>query len=98
MHEKHYYVYLITNQRHTVIYVGFTSDLVRRIWEHRNHAVKGFTDKYNIEKLVYYEVFEDRDAALVREKQIKAGSRQKKMDLINKTNPDWRDLYDSILG
>jgi len=98
MQDRHYYIYFLTNKHNTVIYVGFTSNLIRRIWEHKNHVVKGFTDKYNTDKLVYYEVFEDRDSALAREKQIKAGSRQKKTDLINKTNPEWRDLYDSILG
>ena len=87
----------MTNKKNTVIYVGFTNDLIRRGWEHRHHVVKGFTNKYNIEKLVYFEVFEERDAAIAREKQIKAGSRQKKIDLINKINPGWQDLYSSII-
>jgi putative endonuclease len=73
-----------------------TSDLKRRVYEHRGKLLGGFTARYNIRKLVYYEVTDDIRAAIVREKQIKAGSRQKKMDLINAVNPDWRDLYDEI--
>lgn len=96
--EGNYYFYLLTNKNHTVIYTGFTANLIRRVWEHRNHVVRGFTNKYNVEKLVYYEVYEDKESALLREKQIKAGSRQKKLDLINKTNPEWRDLYNDIIG
>lgn len=96
--DGNYYFYLLTNKHNTVLYAGFISDLIRRVYEHKNHFVKGFTKQYNIEKLVYYEVYEDRDAALAREKQIKAGSRKKKIDLINKTNPEWRDLYNDIIG
>jgi len=93
---KQYCVYILTNWQNTVLYTGVTSDLKRRVYEHRGKLLGGFTARYNIRKLVYYEVTDDIRAAIVREKQIKAGSRQKKMDLINAVNPDWRDLYDEI--
>jgi len=92
-----YYFYLMANKHNTVLYAGFTSDLIKRVYEHKHHLVKGFTDRYNIEKLVYFEPCDSYDGALAREKQIKAGSRQKKEALINKTNPEWRDLYNEIV-
>jgi len=93
---KQYYVYIMTNVRNTVLYVGVTNDLVRRIYEHKEKLANGFTKKYDIVKLAYYEVFEDIENAILREKQIKAGSRQKKVELINSTNKEWRDLYDEL--
>jgi len=93
---KQYYVYIMTNVRNTVLYVGVTNDLIRRVYEHKCGLVDGFTKKYNIAKLVYYEVFEDIENAILREKQIKAGSRQKKVHLINSTNREWCDLYDEL--
>jgi len=93
---KQYYVYIMTNKRNTVLYTGITNDLKRRIYEHKEKLVDGFTKKYNITKLVYYEAFEDPENAIVREKQVKAGSRQKKIDLINNMNREWRDLYEGI--
>jgi putative endonuclease len=93
---KQYYVYIITNVRNTVLYVGVTNDLIRRIYEHKEKLVDGFTKKYNIIKLVYYEVSEDIENAILGEKQIKAGSRQKKVQLINNINREWRDLYDEL--
>jgi putative endonuclease len=93
---KSYYVYIITNDRNTVLYVGVTNDLVKRIYEHKNKQVSSFSNKYNLNKLVYYEVLEDIKAAIEREKQLKAGNRMKKEDLINKFNPEWRDLYSDI--
>jgi putative endonuclease len=86
----------MTNVRNTVLYVGVTNDLIRRIHGHKEKLVNGFTKKYNIVKLVYYEVFEDIENAILREKQIKAGSRQKKVQLINSVNEEWRDLYDEL--
>jgi putative endonuclease len=86
----------MTNNNNTVIYTGITNNLKRRVFEHRSKLVKGFTYKYNIVKLVYYEIFEDSFNAISREKQIKAGSRKKKNMLIGKMNPDWHDLYDEI--
>ncbi len=98
MDEKYYYFYLLANNWNTVLYAGVTSDLVRRVWEHKQGFVMGFTKKYNVHKLVYYEVFQDVENAISREKQVKAGSRQKKEDLINKMNPEWKDLFAEISG
>jgi putative endonuclease len=93
---KQCYVYIMTNIRNTVLYVGVTNDLIRRAYEHKERLVDGFTKKYNIVKLVYYEVFEDIENAILREKQTKAGLRQKKVQLINSMNREWRDLYDEL--
>ncbi len=87
-----YYVYIITNKHNTVLYTGVSNDLWRRVSEHKSKLVAGFTSRYNINKLVYYELFEDINAAIAREKQIKAGSRKKKIDLVNSMNPEWKDL------
>ena len=83
----------MTNKRNNVLYTGDTSNLQKRVYEHKEKIVKGFTLKYNIDKLVYYEVHSDSYSAISREKQIKAGSRQKKVDLINGMNKSWKDLY-----
>ena len=91
-----YYVYIMTNKRNTVLYTGVTNDLKRRVYEHKGKLVDGFTKKYNITKLVYYEIFQDPENAIMREKQIKAGSRQKKIDLINQMNREWQDLYEQL--
>lgn len=96
MFERQYYVYIATNKINTVLYIGVTNNLVRRIYEHKNKFVSSFTSKYNIAKLVYYEVFEDIEEAIKREKQLKGGSRKKKLDLIKKMNPMFKDLYDDI--
>ncbi|MCL9684932.1 GIY-YIG nuclease family protein [Legionella maioricensis] len=90
------YVYLITNKYNKVLYTGVTSDLIRRIYEHKHKMQKGFTQKYNIDRLVYYEVCGDIMSAIAREKQIKGWSRKKKNDLINTLNPNWDDLYQSL--
>jgi putative endonuclease len=79
-----------------VLYTGVTTDIKRRVYEHKQKIVEGFTKKYNISKLVYFEIFEDPYRAIEREKQIKGGSRQKKLDLINKTNKEFKDLYDGL--
>ena len=94
---KQYYVYILTNRWNTVLYTGITSNLKRRVYEHKHKMVKGFTEKYNIDKLVYYEIHNDVINAISREKQIKAGSREKKIKLIEGINPEWRDLYNEIL-
>ena len=94
---KQYYIYILTNQYNTVFYVGVTNNLIRRVYEHKNKLVKGFTSKYNIKKLVYYEVFSDVRDAIYREKQIKSWSRKKKIEMIEKFNPEWKDLYEEIL-
>ena len=90
------YVYLMTNKHDTVIYTGVTSDLRKRVYEHREGLAEGFTKKYNVKKLVYYEIADDIESAIAREKQIKGGSRKKKIDLIEKSNKDWDDLYLSL--
>ncbi len=84
----------MTNRKNTVLYTGVTNNSRRRVYEHKEKLVKGFTKKYNITKLVYCEVFDRIEDAIIREKQIKGGSRQKKIDLINSMNKDWRDLYE----
>jgi len=86
----------MTNKHDNVLYTGITNDLKRRVYEHKEKLVNGFTKKYNITKLVYCEVFDDPENAILREKQIKAGSRQKKIDLINSINRQWLDLYEEI--
>jgi putative endonuclease len=86
----------MTNKHNTVLYTGITNNLKRRVYEHKEKLVAGFTRKYNITKLVYYEVFEDPENAILREKQIKAGSRQKKIQLIRSINRGWQDLYKEI--
>jgi putative endonuclease len=87
-----YYVYIMTTHRNTALYTGVTNDLIKRVAEHKLKLVKGFTEKYNVIKLVYYEGFEDVPEAINREKQIKAGFRQKKIDLIRRMNHKWEDL------
>ncbi len=90
------YIYILTNKNNTVLYTGVTSDLEKRIIEHINKTFKGFTQKYNVDKLVYFEEYGDIRDAIAREKQIKAGSRKKKEDLINSINPEWNDLFEDI--
>ena len=90
--ENQYYVYLLTNWNNKVIYVGVTNNLIRRLFEHRNKCVKGFTEKYNVHKLVHYEVTSDVGSAIAREKEIKKWRREKKNRLVETTNPDWKDL------
>ena len=90
---KQYYVYIMTNYKNTVLYTGVTNDLIRRVYEHKSKVNEGFTKRYNINKLVYYEIAESAESAILREKQIKGGSRKKKIDLINSMNPEWDDLY-----
>ncbi|MBI4654647.1 MAG: GIY-YIG nuclease family protein [Nitrospirae bacterium] len=86
----------MTNKNNTALYTGVTNDLKRRIYEHKNKLVEGFTKKYNITKLVYYEISRDVESAILREKQIKGGSRAKKIKLIESVNREWRDLYDEL--
>ena len=95
---RYYYVYILTNKSNSVLYTGVTNNLIRRVYEHQNHLVKGFTDKYNVTKLVYFEQTENVESAILREKQIKAGSRKKKTILINSFNPNWEDLYNQIIS
>ncbi len=94
---KYSYVYLITNKWNTTLYVGVTSDLIKRMYQHKEKIFEGFSAEYNLNKLVWFEVHEDINEAIKREKQIKAGSRKKKLDLINGFNPEWKDLYGEII-
>ena len=94
--DKQYYVYILASRKNGTLYVGVTSDLVRRIWEHKNKAVKGFTSKYGVDRLVYYEIFDDTENAIKREKRLKEYKRQWKIDLIEKKNLEWEDLYEAI--
>jgi putative endonuclease len=90
---KQYFIYILSNIRDTVVYTGVTNDLVRRVYEHKNDFVDGFTKKYRVHKLVYYEVCENALSAIQREKQIKSWSRKKKNVLIDAMNPGWEELY-----
>ena len=96
MSEKFYCVYILTNSHNTTLYTGVTNNLFRRLLEHKSGEGSKFAKRYNLKKLVYFEVTKDINAAITREKQIKAGSRQKKLDLINSINPDWQDLFDEL--
>ena len=95
--EKQSFIYIMTNINNTTLYIGVTNNIIRRVYEHKNKLVKGFTSKYNLTKLVYYEMFDDITNAITREKQLKGGSRKKKEDLINQLNPTWEDLYEKII-
>ncbi|MBO5049552.1 MAG: GIY-YIG nuclease family protein [Oscillospiraceae bacterium] len=95
----HYYVYILSNSTNTVIYTGVTNNLLRRVYQHKNKMdPKSFSAKYNVHKLVFFEETSDAYSAISREKQIKGWNRKRKNELINKQNPQWVDLYDSILG
>ena len=93
---RQYFVYIMTNKRNKVLYTGVTNNLKRRVCKHKEKLVDGFARKYKITKLVYYEVFEDIENAILREKRIKGGSRQKKIELINSINEGWRELYEEL--
>ena len=95
---KQFAVYFITNWTNEVLYAGVTSDLEKRLWEHTNKTAKGFTQKYNLNKLVYYEFHDTAENAILREKQIKRWSRAKKDALVDKINPDWKDLAHDLVG
>lgn len=94
---RFYFVYILTNFEETTFYIGVTSNLKKRIWEHKNKVVEGFTKKYNVNKLVYYEQTDSIETALNREKQLKRWHRQWKINLIKEFNPNFEDLFDSIV-
>lgn len=96
--EKMSYVYILTNYNQTTLYIGVTNNLGNRTFTHKEKFNSGFTKNYNVTRLVYYEIFSDITQAIAREKQLKGGSRQKKINLINKFNPNWDDLYEKISG
>ena len=95
--EKTFYVYILTSRRNGTLYIGVTSDLIKRIWEHKKKLTEGFTEKYEVDKLVYYEQFRDAECAVRREKRLKKYNRKWKLDLIEKSNPDWKDLYEELI-
>jgi putative endonuclease len=88
-----YYVYIMTILTSSVLYIGVTNNIIKRAYEHKNKLIKGFTSKYNVNKLVHFETFSDPRDAITREKQLKAGSRQRKIDLVKKNNPKFEDIY-----
>ena len=90
-------VYILSSKRNGTLYVGVTSDLIKRVWEHRNNLVEGFTKRYGVHRLVWYELHESMDSAIKREKRLKDWKRKWKVQLIEKTNPDWEDLYPAII-
>ena len=94
--DKQYYVYMLASQRNGTLYIGVTSDLIKRVWEHKHKIVGGFTAKYDVTSLVYYEIFSEIAAAIKREKKLKFWQRKWKLNLIEKMNPTWRDLYQNI--
>ena len=96
MPAKEYYVYILASQRNGTLYIGVTSSLAKRVWEHKNEVLEGFTEKYTVKKLVYFEQFDDVNNAIVREKQLKHWNGKWKLELIEKSNPTWNDLYNEI--
>lgn len=94
---RQYYVYILASQRNRTLYIGVTNDLIKRVWQHKNKVADGFTKKYAVDKLVYYETTENIESAILREKQLKNWHRQWKINLIQSKNPEWRDLYQQII-
>ena len=95
--KKQGFVYILFNRKNGTLYVGVTSNLIKRIYQHKNKLIEGFSKKYGLDKLGYYEIYENIENAILREKQIKSGSRKNKINLIEKVNPNWEDLYNSLL-
>jgi len=93
---KHPVVYILASQRNGTLYIGVTSDLVQRVWQHKNDVFEGFTKEYGVHMLVYFELHEDMESAIIREKRLKKWNREWKLRLIEEKNPEWKDLYDSI--
>lgn len=93
---RYYYVYILASGKNGTLYVGVTNDLVKRVWQHKTMVFKGFTEKYKVDNLVYYEIFNDINEAILREKHIKNWNRQWKLKLIEKDNPHWVDLYEEM--
>jgi Predicted endonuclease containing a URI domain len=89
---------MLASKKYGTLYIGVTSDLSKRVWEHKNNVVEGFTKKYNVHKLVYYETTSDVESAIIREKQMKKWNRQWKIELIEKNNPEWKDLYRDLIA
>ncbi|MFW6129323.1 MAG: GIY-YIG nuclease family protein [Candidatus Aminicenantaceae bacterium] len=96
--KKEFYVYILASKRNGTLYIGVTSDLIKRVWEHKEKIIEGFTKKYNVDKLVYFEQYFDPENAIKREKRLKRYKREWKSDLIEKENPKWEDLYDKLIS
>lgn len=94
---RQYYVYILASQKNGTLYVGVTNDLIKRVWQHKNKVADGFTKKYGIDKLVYYEATENIESAILREKQLKKWNRAWKIRIIHEMNPEWNDLYNEIV-
>ncbi len=94
--DKQFYVYILASKRNGTLYIGVTSNIVQRVWQHKNNMVKGFTKKYSVKALVYYEVHANADSAIAKEKQLKKWRREWKLRLIEEKNPNWNDLYNEI--
>lgn len=94
---KNYYVYILASQRNGTLYIGVTNNLVKRVYEHKNGLVSGFTKKYNVKILVYFETTSDIVSAISREKQVKKWNRKWKLELVEESNPDWKDLYRDLI-
>lgn len=94
---KQYFVYILASKKHGTLYIGATNDLVKRVYQHKNDLVEGFTKKYNVRILVYFETTNDANSMVERERQMKKWNRQWKIELIEKSNPEWKDLYEEIL-
>ena len=90
-------VYILASKRNGTLYIGVTSDLLKRIWEHKNNMIEGFTKRYNVHRLVWYELHESMEAAIIREKRLKNWKRKWKLELIESSNPKWEDLYQTIV-
>jgi putative endonuclease len=93
---RHFFVYILCNKRNGTLYTGVTSDLIKRVYEHKNNLADNFTKKYNVHKIVWYEIHQTAESAITREKQIKKWERKWKLELIERDNPDWNDLYEYI--
>jgi len=98
MREHLYYVYILASRRNGTLYIGVSNDIMRRTWEHRNDLVEGFTRKYGVHRLVYYEIYDDINVAIAREKQLKGWNRAWKIKLIENNNSGWNDRYERLLG
>jgi len=95
--DKQFFVYILASKRNGTLYTGITSDLVKRVWQHKNNSVEGFTKKYDAKILVYYEIYNDAESAIIREKRIKKWRKAWKLKLIEEKNPLWQDLYNEII-
>jgi len=94
--QKRFTIYILASKRNGTLYIGVTSDLAKRVWEHKNHLAEGFTRKYGVDRLVYYETHETAESAIAREKKLKKWNRAWKIRLIEKDNPNWHDLYEKL--